>query len=170
MADDGEKEEEEQKERLGSTLDEGGGVVEGEQAEENRKKTKIIEEHEVIEILSSSSEDDGKPSYDDNSSVAEEDWNSDEWDGPATEVADQIMYAVVSACPHGAADHSGRLHSSHHVRVLAVFKTKERAEERLDGIRSRLDAGGIGDGMIPGGTGWDEEVEVWVQPVNTFRH
>lgn len=127
------------------------------------------QQHEVIDLLDSSSN--GSDNDDDDASgpsgYSDPEWDDEEWEGPANEVPTRKMYAVIRACPHGNTE-SG--HSSQHVKVLAVFRSNRKAEKRAQGIRARLDLGGDGDGMVPGGTGHEDEVEVWVQKVNTFDH
>jgi hypothetical protein len=125
---------------------------------------------EVIEILSSSAGSDF-PVDEEVDSDANSDWNSANWEGPPGEEHDGIVYVVVRACRHGPPENgwSHSKHSSSHVKLLAVFRTMDEAKARCDGIKARLDDGGYGDGMIPGGTEWTDEIDVWVQPVPLFN-
>jgi len=95
-------------------------------------------------------------------------WGDNDWEGPAREKPDAIMYAVIRACPR-AGEYGAFRPADSHVKVLAVFQTRAMAEERADGVRARLDVGGISDGMVPGGTSFEDEVQVWIQEVKVFH-
>lgn len=135
------------------------------------KKKKV--DSAVVDLLNSDDEADQARNGEGDGGDSELDFESvNEWEGPfGGEVIEEVLHAVVRACPFGARNMRGPNHSSEHVQVVAIYRTKDEATARADEIKARLDPGAkFGDGFIPDSNEDDsDEIDVWTQPVFMSR-